>query len=113
MDEVFGHRTNRPQHPDFWKLTEIILRLDGAVEAGEDVNHSRLGKAVDLTSARYMSLQRAKRVVQLAKEHGWRPVQALAGTWLDGFLAGHQLAVQDVPRVGEAPESGREPDESQ
>jgi hypothetical protein len=111
MDEVFGYRPNRPQHPDFWKLTEIILGLDGAVEAGEDVNHTRLGKAVDLTSVRYTSVQRAKRTLLFAKEHSWPPVRALAAAWLDGFPTGHQLGVQDLPGVGEAPKPGREPGE--
>jgi hypothetical protein len=111
MDEVFGHDPNRPEHPDLWRLVEIILRTDGAAEAGEKIVRTRLARAADLGSLRYLALQRAKRVRQIAADHGWPPVRALNTAWLDGFLAGHALGVQDRPDVATDPTPGEDPEE--
>ena len=102
MDEVFGYRPDRPDHPDFWRLTAVVMGLDIAVEAGEDVNHTRLGKAVDLASVRYMARQRAMRARALTAKPfpGWSPLRALTAVYLDGFLCGYLLGAQGVPQFG-------------
>ena len=61
----------RPDHPDFWDLSEIILQFTGAIEAQQarspeeqiKVWKEEVEKVVDSDSLLYMALQRALRAV--------------------------------------------------
>jgi hypothetical protein len=48
---------NRPNHPDFWRLSDVTLRLDGAAGNGRDLSTAADG-LVDLDSLVYMAEQR-------------------------------------------------------
>lgn len=111
MDEVFGHQPNRPEHPDYWKLVSVILGYDAAAREGENVMEGRVSPVIDLPSVRYVARQRAQLTMKFATEREWRPVRALNGAWLDGFLTGLAWTKEDLPDVGETPKSGPRPEE--
>ncbi len=66
MDEVFGRRSNRPDHPDFWRISEVILAADGAIEAATSEGakakewKARTSAVVDIDSVQYAAMERAK-----------------------------------------------------
>lgn len=76
----------RPQSADYWRISEVILWLDGQADAGVQVE-AVVADAVDLEAALYAGKQRALRAVG-EPLRGTRPVELLAGMWLDGFMAG-------------------------
>lgn len=85
----------RPQHEDFWKLSDIILTLDHAAETDPDALYRMIAGAVDSYSVIYMSVQRSMRAVgadtplKLAEKQ--EEVNTTAGAWLDGFFVGLQF----------------------
>jgi len=90
MDDAFGRIGPRPDTPTFWKLSEIVLRSDGALEAAEtsedkQLEWQRLMHEVidDLDAVSYVALQRAMRLTNNAAE-----LASLASLWLDAFSAG-------------------------
>lgn len=74
---------NRPDHPDFWLMSECVLELDAAADDG--VAMERIVGKIDMKSLAYMASQRALRGTGLVK---FSPVAALGGSWVDGFMAG-------------------------
>ena len=48
------HFPDRIQHPDFWRLSETILKLDGKTQAGETAE-GVTATLVDVMSALYMA----------------------------------------------------------
>ena len=48
---------DRPQHPDFWRLSESALLLDGRVNSGQTPGEAG-AEFVDWESAKYMIEQR-------------------------------------------------------
>lgn len=78
---------SRPDHPDLWLLSEILLDLDAQSD-------NATGEFADITDrmiphevAVYVALQRSLRVIKA----GIAPPGAemvLSATWLDGFIAG-------------------------
>lgn len=78
---------NRPQHEDFWRLSEIILQLDAEAQATGVIDISDVVQKLvgaDLDSIHYMAVQRALFIRGAA---GLGTEQMAAG-WIDGFLAG-------------------------
>ena len=89
----------RPDHPDFWKLSNLILKYDGRMQEGEpgktieQLFEESISEIVDLDSVSYMAFQRALRVVGIEN-----PIQliqskellvAIAAAWLEGFVIGN------------------------
>jgi hypothetical protein len=76
---------DRPDHPDFWKLSSAVLANDGAVEAGESLE-SVVGQHADFESVVYMAKHRAARAM------GVNPSDPRLVTWvsmwLDAFTVG-------------------------
>jgi len=69
LEDFFGANNARPDHPDFWKLSEIILSLDGAMQEGlqegkevDDVISEKASEIGDSYSIVYMATQRAMRL---------------------------------------------------
>jgi hypothetical protein len=91
MNEAFGNFPDRPDHPDFWKLSEIVLGLDGAIEeaertGGSDVFHDLATEHCDLRSQLYMATQRVQRfLLELGPVDG---AMLAASAWIDGFQVG-------------------------
>jgi hypothetical protein len=78
----------RPDHPDFWLISQALLDQDAQSAAGQDTEEI-LGRMIDPDSAMYAAVQRAKKLRNPDPKSA--PV---AGAWLDGFLAGMRVQQQ-------------------
>jgi hypothetical protein len=94
MDDVFGNRSNRPVHPDFWRISEVVLANDAPIEeASTDTEREqawrvRTGLVVDRDSVTYMAIQRSLRV---DREAPLAVRGKYATLWIDAFVAGAQF----------------------
>lgn len=67
ISDVFGNFPQRPDHKDFWRLSSIILKLDGRMKEAttEDEKQAvwddNVDRWVDSDSLNYMAMQRAMR----------------------------------------------------
>ena len=95
-----GGPSNRPDHPDFWRLVEIVqeydIRMDDATpENKEAVFKAAFDGVVDLDSLGYMAMQRAMRVVGVRSNEEVRKqaglLAAMATLYFDAFLMGAQF----------------------
>lgn len=77
---------NRPEHDDFWLLSQIIIDNDNAMETGTVLMEDKLAQVVDPDSVTYMARQRALRVV--GPYATTREQAKIAAIWLDAFMAG-------------------------
>jgi hypothetical protein len=77
----------RPDHPDFWMLSRIVIDLDKRAEAPDMPFADMIAAVVDIRSVMYMASQRALRaagpVVPTRFHHG-----KLQAAWVDGFMTG-------------------------
>lgn len=81
----------RPQHPDFWRLVEVITQLDGAVTEGGKAPQEILAADVDLDSLMYLIQQRVLRVTMAAP--ALQSVEpALMAVYLEAFALGTRFA---------------------
>lgn len=92
---------NRPDHPDFWLLSRLIIDQDNVAE-GATPPEDQFGRVVDPESITYMAHQRALRaagMLGLPAVH----TSALMAVWLDAFMLGaaYQAAVSAPPPNGE------------
>lgn len=80
---------DRPQHPDFWRLSEAVLYLDGeADEGGRDIATITAG-LVDPESLSYLCTVRAERfLLQLGMPNRPALVMAVAAGMLNGVATG-------------------------
>jgi hypothetical protein len=85
---------DRPDHPDFWKLSAAVCANDAEADAGIPTVDI-IAAVVDPASLKYMMDQRVGRANQLLPG-GAEPTT----TWLDGFMAGVRYAEQNVPQDG-------------
>lgn len=102
LNDVFGQGApgGRPNHPDFWKLSEILLKLDSDLdpsnpdeEAKERQWLARIEEVgIDRPVLTYSAVQRAYRVLgiqtaaQVMAQH--MEIARLASVWMEGFAAG-------------------------
>jgi hypothetical protein len=86
LRDVFGDVPGRPDHPDFWLLSQQVLGLDATIENEPDIENI-IKKYVDTDSLAYTAKQRASRVIDagLAPE-GALPL--LAALYTEGFILG-------------------------
>lgn len=78
---------DRPQHPDFWRISEVVLQNDGQADEGEMPVQDILKDTVDLESLSYFAMQRAGMNCQrLGLPDALKTV--IAGAWMDAFFAG-------------------------
>src|SRR4051812_38164089 len=76
---------DRPQHPDFWRLSEIILELDGKFsEEGMENFDDFVNGEVDLDSIMYMAMQRALRL-------RGRNLGSISAIYVEAFLVGRRF----------------------
>ena len=100
LTDVFGAPQERPSHPDFWKLSDVLLKMDGTIdpttmsqEECEAAYVARLAELnIDPDVMGYAACQRALRGLAFFKD---APVEirrmfatVLASAWIDGFAAG-------------------------
>jgi len=84
MSNFFSEQ--RPEHPDYERLSKIIRDFDEALEEGR-TTPELVSPMVDLYSAQYVAEQRAQLVcAQLGLAPRMRPY--LAATFLNSFVIG-------------------------
>lgn len=78
---------DRPQHPDFWRLSQVVTKHDGRTDEGKQHVTEVIRDYIDPDSLLYMCQQRAHIYAQRA---GLPPqlVPALFGALIDGILTG-------------------------
>jgi hypothetical protein len=99
---IFGDSAkfpNRPDTPDFWRVAEIQLRLDGSsAEHGSNTIPLELGKFADMDSVTYHASQRALHMLKAVPgaddmDPITRHVIAtiMAAGWMEGFIVGNEF----------------------
>jgi hypothetical protein len=88
----------RPDHPDFWLLSQAVLDQDAQADSGQPVQ-DMLARRIDPDAAVYMAGQRALRLQRALRIDPASQPQ-LAAAWIDGLLAGmafqYLKAAQDI-----------------
>jgi hypothetical protein len=102
LHDLFGPNPDRPDHPDFWKLSEIILGLDAAMTTGvqtgkrvDDVIAEAAVEAGDSYSICYMAVQRSMRLAGVETVRDLREkadeVNKLAIGYMEALIVGARL----------------------
>jgi hypothetical protein len=93
---------DRPQHEDFWKMSEIVRRTDALADQTEELDFLDMTLAgVDVGSVQYMARQRVERAVSripFPTDQEARRAEDYAA-YMDGFLLGYQLAKKNAPQI--------------
>lgn len=82
---------NRPQHPDFQKMSAAVRALDAAGDSGQSLEEIVAGHDVDVDSLIYMANQRALRAVLLFESSPAPDEAKYSANWIDGFMAGLKI----------------------
>jgi hypothetical protein len=94
MDLVFGKNPTRPNHPDLWRISQVLLHNDAAVDEAapddkDDVWKSITGTLVDVPTVLFMAEQRVRRAFGPMTSLDEIPVRArLTALVVDAFIAG-------------------------
>jgi len=99
VNDFFGRPDNAPNGPDFWALSDVVLKHDGRIEDAEeseipDVYEGILAEAgVTHEALHYMAQQRTYRLLGLVTQEDVdgkdpRLLGALAAMFVDGFIVG-------------------------
>jgi hypothetical protein len=92
MTDAFDPHPGRPDHPDFWKLSDVILQQDGKTEDEDFDLAAWVSEVCDLDVVFYMAMQRGLRM-------GVPPGVAFP-LWLDAFMAGAAYAKKKASEDG-------------
>jgi hypothetical protein len=84
---------NRPNHPDFWLISQALIDTDAVVDSGQEKPGDVVDRYVDRDTLMYVTHQRAlKTVLNLnidpASDKGRETIALIMGTWFDAFVAG-------------------------
>lgn len=107
LAQFFGPMPGRPNHPDFWRLAEGVMRNDSmgdenprvqssrvATGRGPQRTHNPMDDIVDFDSINYMMDQRIARFLHFIGE-GKIPKdpleQSLKALYLDAWMAGYRF----------------------
>lgn len=90
MDWLAPGHPDRPDHPDFWRLSELILKQDADSDTIDvDV---MIGAVIDRDSLIYMARQRALRSLGIETSVGMtiraKEIHAATALYIDAFLLG-------------------------
>lgn len=109
-DFPFGKMPGRPEQPEFWKLCEVVLQMDGRVEPGDQGEGflKTVEEIIPLEVLAYMSRQRALRMMIpedapdliqqiLAATVDKDLLASLAAMYVDGFVAGYKYHERYAP----------------
>ena len=83
---------NRPNHPDFWRMSEIVIEMDRRTEAHPDKFEEIVGEIVDLDSLIYMATQRSLRAATLGRATPTSIMVHGTALWIDAFTVGYKFA---------------------
>jgi hypothetical protein len=111
-EEVFGAMPDRPTHPDFWKLSELILKMDAEMQearttAQKDAIYERyIGEVaeIDMRSLTYAAMQRAFRAYEvrtrgdLQRSTNRANVMRFTTAYMEGFILGSQWQQSYAPK---------------
>ena len=91
LNDIFGQFPGRPDHPDFARLSEIVLQQDGRSYDPDFDYGEYMARYIDPASIRHMAQQRCQRTLEsLGRSPGYEMVLAAMGAaWLDAFVAGY------------------------
>ena len=89
----------RPDHPDFWVLSQVIIDQDSRSDNQTIPFGDRIAQVVDPDSLVYMAKQRALRILGPNASRG--QLARLASVWLDAFMAGAAYQVEKTKQGGE------------
>jgi hypothetical protein len=94
MDLVFGKNPDRPNTPDLWRISEVLLKNDGAIDEAPDEDKratwlSITSAVVDVDSVRFMAEQRVLRAFgPVTKNTNLQVRAALVSLAVDSFITG-------------------------
>lgn len=94
MSDFFGPHPSRPDVPEFWRFSEILLQIDGKLEDGKnnrEIFEQTISEIAPIQVVEYVALQRALRTVQAIMAlagHVSDPTILAATAWIDGFMVG-------------------------
>ena len=95
-DDPRDRHPMRPDHPDFWRLSEIVLQIDAQADVPGTNIDDLVKQSVDLPSATYMALQRA---IQIKTTTGTDArLLPLSAAWLEGLVVGIRSEQRRIPR---------------
>lgn len=101
-NEFFGAMPHRPDHPDFWKLSNVLLSMDQGLdpadldeEAKDRAFKARIAEiGIDEQTLSYAATQRTFRALgitnslQMLDPKVMHQVMLLSSVWIDAFAAG-------------------------
>lgn len=90
---LLGGPPGRPQHPDFMKLSSVVLKHDGPTTDPATMHifsiEERIAQEVDFETLTYMCKQRATTYLgQLGLGTDAKMLAVVASAWVDAFLIG-------------------------
>lgn len=110
LTDILGNFPERPNHPDFWRLSSIVLKLDGRMDAAktedqkEKVWTSNVARFIDEDSLNYLAMQRAMRVLHVSTRQelieNYDDLIRLTVIYMEGFQVGAEFSSE--PIKGEA-----------
>lgn len=77
---------DRPQSQDYWRIVEVLNRLDGEASEGGRGSEDVTAEYADPEAIMYTAIQRALRMEQATG--GAIPANIVAALWIDGFVTG-------------------------
>lgn len=106
IDDILGNFPQRPDHQHFWRLSNIILKLDDRMDSAitkdekDAVWTDNVGRWVDESSVTYMAVQRAYRVAgansPAAIRANFTEIAKTSVSWLEGFQVGAEFASRSL-----------------
>jgi hypothetical protein len=77
----------RPDHPDFWLISQAVIDTDALSDGGEDTP-TVMERIVDPASLTYIAIQRSAMALREFGINDRVTQMLVAGAWGDAFLAG-------------------------
>lgn len=99
----------RPDHPDFWTLSSVVIDFDARMDAvtgaaKHAVYEAVVAEHIDGASLTYMAVQRARKAVaELGQPDNAALATLLATVWSEGILAGVEVERRRVGHHDQMP----------
>jgi hypothetical protein len=82
---------NRPDHPDFWWLSELVIQIDGESRSAQHLKNIT-AEIIDPTSLEFVAFQRAMRALRIETrgqvDKHLPELTRLAGMYYEAFILG-------------------------
>lgn len=106
LRDTLGNFPERPNHPDFWRLSSVVLKLDGRMDAAksedeqEAVWADNVARFIDEPSLTYLAMQRSMRVLGVKSQSELRrradDIIKLTVVYMEGFQIGAETASEAI-----------------